>query len=390
MLGSYNAREMTLGVLAGAGDFPRMVIEGAKRAGARVVCAGFRGAVRRDIPPLCDAFRRFRVGAVDAPCRFFQEQGVSHVMFAGQIKPACIYTMWPDATARRLLAAMDRRNAHTIFGAACRHAREYGWVVLPSTTFLESALAQPGLLAGPPLSPEQRREALFGLNLARQIADTDIGQSLIVRGNRVVCAEGYKGTNECIREGAGTAASPNMLCKVAKSGHDMRFDVPCIGVDTIRHCLRYHVQRIAVQAHSVIIFQREQVLRLCDKYGISLQAVELPSFPGVSLPHFDSDYDHALFLAHRLAALGVGQSAVVCEGVVIAVEDPAGLAKCLRRAGRYMKRIRFMRFVNRLCRIILRQTSSPPAPLILASLRPLTAEDKLTAQRYGIKFRAPD
>ncbi len=386
MPGTLHAREMTLGLLAGAGEFPRMVIEGAKRAGARVVCAGFRGAVRRDVPPLCDAFRRFRVGAVDAPSQFFREQGVTHVMLAGQIKPARIYTMWPDATARRLLASMDRRNAHTIFGAACRLAQERGWTVLPSTTFLEAALAQPGHLAGPVPTPAQEREALFGLELARRIAGLDIGQSLIVCGDRVVCAEAYKGTNECIREGAGSPEHPHTLCKVSKPGHDMRFDVPCIGVDTIRRCLRYHVNHIALQAHSTIIFQREQVLRLCNEHGITLHAVELPSYTEEPLPRFADDDAHALYLARRLADLGIGQSAVVCEGVVIAVEDPAGLAKCLRRAGRYMKRIRFICLVNWLCRLLLRQPSSPPAPIRLATLRPLSDADRKLARRYGIRW----
>ena len=119
-----------VGILAGAGEYPRLMLEGAKRAGFRVVVAGFRGAVGKDIPPLCDAFRKFRVGAVEGPRDFFLQHGVTHVVMAGQIKPACIYTMWPDATARRLLAQLDRRNAHTIFGAACDYVSANGMQML--------------------------------------------------------------------------------------------------------------------------------------------------------------------------------------------------------------------------------------------------------------------
>lgn len=378
---------MTLGLLAGAGEYPLMVAQGARRAGVRVVCAGFRGAAGRDLPPLCDVFRSFRVGEVEKPRDFFREQGVTHVMMAGQIKPACIYTMWPDATARRLLASMDRRNAHTIFGAVCRYAQqECGWEVLPSTTFMEDFLPAAGLLAGPSPTPEQVEEAEHGLALARRIARLDIGQSLIVRGGRVVCVEGYKGTNECIREGAGSPDSPTTLCKVSKPGHDMRFDVPCIGLDTIRHCIRCHVRHIALQAHSTIIFQREQVLRLCNEHGILLQAVDLPAEPEQPLPSLSSDRDHALFLAREIDFLGIGGSAVVCEGVVIAVEDPDGLAKCLRRAGRYMKRIRFIRLVNFLIRLLLRRSSTPPSPPTLATLRSLSDSDQRLARKYGITF----
>ena len=123
---SSHPHNMVLGVIACAGEFPRMVIQGARRAGVRVVAAGIRGAVGRDIPGMVDAYKSFRVGAIEAPARFFREQGVTHVMLAGQIKPACIYTMWPDATARRLLGQLDRRNAHTIFTAACDFITSHG------------------------------------------------------------------------------------------------------------------------------------------------------------------------------------------------------------------------------------------------------------------------
>ena len=120
-------KDMVLGIIACAGEFPRMVIRGARRAGVRVVAAGMRGAVGKEIPALVDAYKCFRVGSLEGPADFFQEQGVTHVMLTGQIKPACIYTMWPDATARRLLATLDRRNAHTIFTACCNLRSSLLW-----------------------------------------------------------------------------------------------------------------------------------------------------------------------------------------------------------------------------------------------------------------------
>ena len=174
-----------IGVLAGAGEYPRLMVEGAKRAGMRVVVAGFKGAVGKDIPPLCDAFRKFRVGAVDGPREFFQANGVTHVVMTGQIKPACIYTMWPDATARRLLAQLDRRNAHTIFGAVCDYVTSHGMQMLPSTAFMDEVLPGAGHLAGPVPTAQQMAEAYHGMQQAREIARLDIGQSLIVRGGNL-------------------------------------------------------------------------------------------------------------------------------------------------------------------------------------------------------------
>lgn len=357
-----------VGILAGAGEYPRLMIEGAKRAGFRVAVAGFRGAVGKDIPPLCDAFRKFRVGAVDGPRDFFLQNGVTHVVMTGQIKPACIYTMWPDATARRLLAQLDRRNAHTIFGAVCDYVTANGMQMLPSTAFMDEVLPGEEHLAGPALSEQQHADALQGMRLAREIARLDIGQSLIVRGADVTCVEAFKGTNECIKNGSGRADSPVTLCKVTKPGHDMRFDVPCIGLRTIYHCIRCHVKTIVFEARRTILFQKQAVMELCNKHGITLQGITMPT-DGTMVPaieHADDDVAHARALATALEQLGIGCSAVVCDGVVIAVEDPEGPLKCIARAGAYMKRIRFARLANWLCGLLLGRKGSAPSPMVMA------------------------
>ena len=356
-----------LGVLAGAGEYPRLVIEGARRAGVRVVCAGFRGAVERGVSELCDVYKSFRVGAVEGPTRFFCREGVTHVMMVGQIKPASIYTMWPDATARRLLAQLERRNAHTIFGAVCRYGAEHGWQVLPSTTFMENHMPAAGHIAGPEPTEAQLAEARYGMALAREIARLDIGQSLVVHGLQTVCVEAFKGTNECLQSGGGREY-PVTLCKVTKPGHDMRFDVPCIGLGTIRNCIRYNVRHIVVEAGRTILFQRPEVARLCRQHGITLHAMPVPQ-DGTHLPELPptaTDADHARALAAAMEKLGIGHSAVVCDGVAIAVEDPEGPLKCLRRAAVYMRRLRLIRIISWLARLLLGIKTAPPAPMVMA------------------------
>lgn len=390
---NFDPKRHTLGLLAGAGDLPRLVLQGARAAGVRVVCAGFRGAAGDDLPPLCDAFRRFRVGAVDAPAAFFRAHGVTHIMLEGQIRPSCIYTLWPDSTARRILSSLDRRNAHTIFGAVCRYAKEQGWQTLPSVSFLGEHISAAGHLAGPELSSPLMALAKKGMLLARGIADLDIGQSLILSSDCVLCVEGFKGTNECLQNAGASPDNPAMLCKVTKRAHDMRFDVPCIGPATIRHCIRASVKQIVIEADRTILLRREEVVRLCKEAGISLIAMHVPEMeassfaPTFSAPVAD-DAAHAAALARALDSLGIGSSAVVCEGVVIAVEDAAGLPKCLRRARAYMRRIRFLRLVNWLCHLLLGRCSSPPRPMVLASARPLSPGETRLASRYGIRIVA--
>ncbi len=328
------------------------------------------------------------MGAVDAPRRFFVSEGVTHVVLTGQIKPACIYTMWPDATARRLLAQLDRRNAHTIFGAVCDYVHQYGMEVLPSTTFMEAAMPEAGQLAGPAPNERQQREVELGFDYAREIARLDIGQSLIMHGERVACVEGYKGTNECIETG-GYRAEPVTLCKLTKPGHDMRFDVPCIGVGTIRHAIRAKVGQIAFEAGRTILFQKEEVIRLCNQHGIVLRAVSLEhSEQAEEHAWVANDAAHASSIAAELNRLGIGKTAVVCEGVVIAVEDADGTAKCLRRAAAYMKRLRFARLGNWLVALIMGRKTPPPAPLVMAGAPGWQPTDELCrqARRAGVEL----
>ena len=378
-------KDMVLGIIACAGEFPRMVIEGAHREGVRVVAAGMRGAVGKEIPAVADAYKSFRVGSLDAPAAFFRQHGVTHVMLTGQIKPACIYTMWPDATARKLLTTLDRRNAHTIFTTVCNYIHSKGMEVLPSITFMEEQLPGAGHLAGPKPTAEQLDEARFGLSQAREIARLDIGQSIIVHGHSVVCVEAFKGTNECLHAG-GHREYPVTLCKVTKPGHDMRFDVPCIGTGTIKNAIKANVNHIVFEAHRTILFQKEEVLRLCNEHGITLHAMEVPLPPqeGKDPGHISTDSAHAAAMASEIEALGIGHCAVVCDGVVIAVDDADGPMKCIHRAGAYMKRLRFARFVNWLCRILLGRTSTPPAPMILVSTRGLTERELAAARKAGI------
>ncbi len=379
-----------LGVLAGAGEYPRLLAEGARRAGRRIVGIGFRGAEEPAFIALCDHYTSFRVGAIEGPAAFFKQHEVKECVLTGQIKPSCIYTLWPDATARRLLAELDRRNAHTIFGTVCRFIESQGIRPLPSTIYMEESMPPVGHIAGPPPSEEMLALARRGLAHASTIADLDIGQSLVMQGAHVLCVEGYKGTNECIAQSAHSEyAGEKILCKITKHGHDMRFDVPCIGIGTVRHCLRAGIRHIVIEAERTIMLQREEVHTFCQREGISLFALPRPIGEQIHAhaAKGEDDEAHAGYLAQQLHSHGIGASAAVCDGVVIAVEDHQGLPKCIKRAAAYMRRLRWARLINTLLHYLLGyKKSQRAAPLVLASTRPLDAQEQKLLRRYGIKW----
>ncbi len=387
---SSNPVQPPLGILAGAGEYPRLLAEGARRAGRRIVGVGFRGAEEPAFRALCDHYACYRVGAIEAPAAFFREHGVQQCVLAGQIKPSCIYTLWPDATARRLLARLDRRNAHTIFGAVCHYIESQGMCALPSTVYMEHAMPPEGLVAGPRPSEAMLALARRGMVHASTIADLDIGQSLVMQGEHVLCVEGYKGTNECIAQSiTSDFVGEKILCKITKHGHDMRFDVPCIGIGTLRHCLRAGIRHLVIEADRTIMLQSEQVREFCVQHDISLFALPRPHSDEIvsHAPCGEDDAAHARALAAQLHAQGVGTSAAVCDGVVIAVGDNQGLVKCIKRAAAYMRRLRWARLINALLHYLLGyKKSQQAAPLLLASTQPLTTQEMKLLRAHKIKL----
>lgn len=378
----------TLAVIACAGAYPRLVIEGARRAGVRVVGIGAKGAVNRaEIEPLCDVYREYRAGEMAEPLRWLQEEGVHHIMMAGQVKPSVIYTLRPDKDARRLLRELDRRNAHSLFTALCNYLRDAQIEVLPGTTFMEANMPGEGYHVGPALAEEELADARFGLSVARTIAQLDIGQSVVVDKGRVLAVESFKGTNECIEAG-GHRDHGVTLCKVTKAGHDMRFDIPCLGLGTLKHCLRAGVKRVVFEAGKTILFDREEVEALCREHGISLLALPAPATgqePEIT-EHLADDAAHAAAVARALEQQDLGSCAVVCDGVVLAVDDSDGVEKCIRRAAAYMARLRLARFIGWVAALLTGRADPPPAPMTLFCTRSLTPAEQRAARRAHIRL----
>ncbi len=386
--------QKTLGVLAGAGEFSRLMAEGARRAGYRIVGVGFRGAEEADFIALCDEYTRCRVGELDAPAAFFHKHAVTDCVLVGQIKPSCIYTMWPDASARRILGTLDRRNAHTIFTAICQFIAGHGIRVLPSTTFMEDCMPSAGPIAGPSISEEQFQLAHRGMCYARDIAALDIGQSLVMQGENVLCVEGYKGTNECIAQSANSPLDEEkILCKITKSGHDMRFDVPCIGLSTLRHCHKAGIRIIVLEANKTIMFQAKKIKSFCEENSISLLAITRPEEEEADdkqIPCIKeglNDTEHAKQLAQILTARGIGQSAIVCDGVIITVGDMQGVEKAIQRASTYMRKLRLARLINGILHFLLGfKKSGKSAPILLSSTEPLNAAQLKAARKAHISI----
>ena len=263
----------TLGIISGNGVYPRLLADGARRAGVeKIVAVAFTGETDEVLKQHVDVLEWMRVGQLGRLLKFFRGQGIHHAIMAGQIAPKNLFDLRPDLRALMLLGKLKQRNAESIFAAIGDELSRIDVDLLPATTFLEDSLAQPGSIAGPKLSPRQELDVELGWNVAKEIARLDIGQTIVVKNGTIVAVEALEGTNEAIKRGGTLAREDAVMVKVSKPNQDMRFDVPVIGVETIRIAAQSGVRVIAVEAGKTLLLERDALIALATGSNMSIVA----------------------------------------------------------------------------------------------------------------------
>jgi DUF1009 family protein len=171
-----------------------------------------------------------------------------------------------------LLAKLKQRNAEAIFTAIADELAKIDVDLLPATTFLEDSLAAAGLIAGPKLSRREEEDVDLGWKIAKEIARLDIGQTVIVKTGTIVAVEAFEGTNDAIKRGGTLARKGAVMVKVAKPNQDMRFDVPVVGVETIRIAAEAKLRVIAVEAGKTLLLEKDPIVELAGHSNISIVA----------------------------------------------------------------------------------------------------------------------
>lgn len=263
----------TLGIIAGNGVYPRLLAAGARKGGVeKIVAAAFTDETDPILERHVDLLEWMRVGQLGRLLKFFRSHGIHHAIMAGQIAPKNLFDLRPDLKALMLLGKLKERNAESIFAAIAGELAKIDVDLLPATTFLEDSIAKPGLIAGPKLSPRQEHDVEFGWNVAKEIARLDIGQTVVVKNGTIIAVEALEGTNEAIKRGGTLAREDAVMVKVSKPNQDMRFDVPVIGVETVRVATESGVRVITVEAGKTLLLERDTVTESAARSNISLVA----------------------------------------------------------------------------------------------------------------------
>jgi UDP-2,3-diacylglucosamine hydrolase len=270
-----------LGLIAGAGSFPFLVAEGARRQGRRVVIVGLRGFAEPGLRNLADAFYWSGVARLGGWMRIFAKEEVHEAIMAGRVRKADMYGRWrhlrylPDWTSLKVWyrKARDKRN-DSILRAAADELAAGGVQLIDSTHYCPQAIAQAGVLTARGPSELQWKDVHFGWRIAKEMGRLDIGQSVAVKEQEVIAVEAIEGTDEMIRRtGQLCRQGGYTLIKVAKPNQDMRFDVPSVGPATMETMHAAGGAVLAVEAGKTLVLEREKMLELAGKYGIVIVAL---------------------------------------------------------------------------------------------------------------------
>jgi DUF1009 family protein len=262
-----------LGIIAGNGVYPRLLADAARKAGVKkIVAAAFTSETDPALTQHVDLVEWMRVGQLNRLLKFFRDQDVHHAIMAGQVAPKNLFDLHPDWKALLLLGKLKERNAESIFAAIAGELSKVDVDLLPATTFLEASLAPAGLIAGPKLSRREEEDVDLGWKIAKEIADLDIGQTVIVRNGTIVAVEALEGTNDAIKRGGALARKAAAMVKVAKPNQDMRFDVPVIGMETIRVAAEAKLRVIAIEVGKTLLLERDAIVDFAGRAGISIVA----------------------------------------------------------------------------------------------------------------------
>lgn len=281
---SLPALPKSLLVIAGWGEYPRYVLENARRAGVeRLAVLGFLGSCSRRLRPLCDRFDRIPLGSLTLFLQQARAAECEAVLMAGQIHPMSLLRARYDDAARAEISRLPALNAHSAFGRISDLLGEAGMSVLPASYFMAAHLPAPGILTQRAPDERESRDIRYGLEIARTIGDADIGQTVVVKNGVILAVEAFEGTNRAIDRGARMGREGTVVAKAAKNGHDMRFDIPVIGLRTLSLLRRRHVSALGLQAGRVLLLEREEIIHAADRYGIAIEAVDsgLPVAPSL-------------------------------------------------------------------------------------------------------------
>ncbi len=269
-------------IFAGSGTYPAYLAAGARKAGVRhISILAFRGMTDRATVALADEVVWFGIGEVQSILTWTSQQNFTCGILAGQITPLALFRTRFDSLARGWLKELPVKNAHTIYGKVATEFEKIGIRVLPASCYMDDFI--PGTGVQTQRSPDEREmsDITLGHQAGRDICGLDIGQTLVLKDGMILAVEAFEGTNQAILRGGKLGGKGAVVVKVAKEGHDMRFDIPVIGEKTISILRKAGVSALAYQAGRLVMLERPKVIAAANRMNLAVIGLDsgLPAAP---------------------------------------------------------------------------------------------------------------
>jgi len=264
-----------LGLIAGNGKFPIMLANSAKDRDIEVIAVAFRGESSRRLEGIVDKIYWIGIGQMNRLFEIFSKENIKEAIMAGQIKPIHLFKPWikKDATMREFLRKVKDKRGDSLLKSLADKLKERGITLLNSSFLLTENLAKEGTLTK--ISPDKKdwEDINFGKSIAKRIADLGIGQTVVVKNKAILAIESIEGTDKAIRRGSQLGKGTCIVVKVSKPQHDMRYDIPVIGLKTLKVLKKSKVKVLAVEAGKTLLIDKNKLIEGADRAGISIVGI---------------------------------------------------------------------------------------------------------------------
>ncbi len=262
---------MQYGLIAGNGQFPFLVLEGARRQGVELAVVAIKEETDPRIDEAAKNVKWVNIGQLGKMIDFFKKNGVSEAIMAGQVKHVQIFSgAVPDMRMLKMLWNLPKRNTDSLIGGVAAEMAKEGIELIDSTHFIKDSLAPEGVMTKRGPTDIESENIGYGLHVAHEIARLDLGQTIVVRAKACVAVEAMEGTDATITRAGELANGKLTVVKVAKPNQDMRFDVPVIGVPTVEMMIKAGATCLSVTTGKTLVFDREAMVDLADRNKICI------------------------------------------------------------------------------------------------------------------------
>lgn len=265
-----------IGLLAGNGKLPVEFVRAARGMGICVFVVALVEDFERDLEQCAEKFQMISIGQLDAIIQYFKENQIAKVTMLGKVTKELMFsgTVKPDQRISAILASLPDYSDDTLMLAFVRELAKEGMQVFDQTALIRKLMVEEGTLTKNSAPTQREKEDIeFGFKMAKAIGGLDIGQTVVVKDAAVLAVEAIEGTDACILRGGKLGRGGAVAVKVAKPKQDMRFDMPAVGVKTIESMIEADVRVLALEAGKTLLVEREKVLALADKNGITIVAL---------------------------------------------------------------------------------------------------------------------